>query len=69
MEVLILGKGKSGLAAAELLERKGYKAFLYDDRDGGKLLDNPSFVVKSPGISQDHEIVSFYKGKGIRYKN
>ncbi|MEO2068098.1 MAG: UDP-N-acetylmuramoyl-L-alanine--D-glutamate ligase [Desulfurobacteriaceae bacterium] len=65
MNVLVLGKGKSGLAAAELLERKGYKVSLYDDKDGGKLIDNPSFVVKSPGIPQDHEVVNFYKKKGI----
>ncbi|ADY73128.1 UDP-N-acetylmuramoylalanine--D-glutamate ligase [Desulfurobacterium thermolithotrophum DSM 11699] len=65
MKAVVLGKGKSGKAAAELLEKKGYKVILYDDKEPTKLPDFPDLVVKSPGIPSYHSVVVSYKKKGI----
>ncbi|SNR77922.1 UDP-N-acetylmuramoyl-L-alanine--D-glutamate ligase [Desulfurobacterium atlanticum] len=63
--VVVLGKGKSGKSAGKLLEKLGYNVTYYDDKEKGKLPENPDFVVKSPGIPQSHPTVKFYKEKRI----
>jgi len=65
MEVVILGKGKSGKSAGKLLEKLGYNIIYYDDKEKGELPEKPKFVVKSPGIPQNHPVVNFYKKKGV----
>ncbi len=51
-QVLILGKGKSGQAAKKLLEKLGYKVYLWDEKDSLEILKGDyNFIVKSPGIT------------------
>ena len=64
-EVLIVGKGKSGLAAGRLLERKGYSVIYYDDREKTFIPENPVLVVKSPGVPSTHPIVQLFRNRGI----
>ncbi len=65
MNVVVLGKGKSGKAAAKLLEKKGFNITFYDDKEPVELPEFPDFVVKSPGIPQYHPIVVSYRKKDI----
>jgi UDP-N-acetylmuramoylalanine--D-glutamate ligase len=55
---LIFGKGKSGKAAAKLLESKGLKYVLVDDNTHywEKYLEKVSTVVVSPGIKPNHKV-------------
>ncbi|WP_457569215.1 UDP-N-acetylmuramoyl-L-alanine--D-glutamate ligase [Desulfurobacterium sp.] len=65
MNVLIIGKGKSGLSAGKLLEKNGYSVFYYDDREKSEIPEDVSFVVKSPGIPQSHPIVNYFREKNV----
>ncbi|WP_297444429.1 UDP-N-acetylmuramoyl-L-alanine--D-glutamate ligase [Desulfurobacterium sp.] len=65
MDVLIMGKGKSGLSAGKLLEKKGYSVFYYDDKGETFVPENPAFVVKSPGVPPYHPLIKFFKEKGV----
>ena len=63
-KALVFGAGLSGLGAKELLEKKDYKVFLIDDKqgipssEGIKIIDSEKieFVVKSPGIPWKAEL-------------
>lgn len=65
MDVVILGKGKSGKAAQNLLSQAGFNTFVYDDKEKTPIPSNPAFVVKSPGIPGTHHIIDRFKEKGI----
>ncbi|OMH41134.1 UDP-N-acetylmuramoyl-L-alanine--D-glutamate ligase [Desulfurobacterium indicum] len=65
MNVLIIGKGKSGLSAGRLLEKNGYSVFYYDDREDCEIPEDVSFVIKSPGIPQSHPVVSCFREKNV----
>ena len=65
MNAVVLGKGKSGKAAAELLEKKGFNITFYDDKEPVELPEFPDLVVKSPGIPPYHPIVVSYRERGI----
>ncbi|WP_456395268.1 UDP-N-acetylmuramoyl-L-alanine--D-glutamate ligase [Desulfurobacterium sp.] len=65
MNVLIMGKGKSGLSAGRLLEKNGYSVFYYDDREKSEIPENVNLVVKSPGIPQSHPLVKYFRERDI----
>jgi UDP-N-acetylmuramoylalanine--D-glutamate ligase len=60
---LIFGKGKSGLAASELLGKKRIPHFLVDDKTPNweSLLNKVSTVVVSPGIKPTHKVFKLSK--------
>jgi UDP-N-acetylmuramoylalanine--D-glutamate ligase len=77
----VLGAGKSGLAVAKLLRKKGFQVLLSDKRpravlpklpgvvlEGGGHSDKLlkcAFVVKSPGLSPSLPILAELKAKGV----
>ncbi len=64
--LLIYGKGKSGLSAYSLAEKKGFKAVLVDDKDfKEEYLRNVSLIVVSPGIPFNHQIFKLAKRRSI----
>ncbi|TCK06374.1 UDP-N-acetylmuramoyl-L-alanine--D-glutamate ligase [Phorcysia thermohydrogeniphila] len=65
MEAVVIGMGKSGTAAAELLRRKGYRVTPYDDKNPLPLPENPSLAVKSPGVPPNHPVVQKLKNSGV----
>jgi len=65
VEAVVIGMGKSGTAAAELLKRKGYRVIPYDDKNPLPLPENPSFAVKSPGVPPNHPVVQKLKNSGV----
>lgn len=73
--ILIFGSGISGLGALELLENKGKKVVLIDDKlgpfnteDGKKYIDSGivEYIVKSPGISFNAELIKYALEKKIK---
>ena len=58
-KVIVFGAGLSGLGAKELLEKNNFKVYLVDDKigisskEGIEIIntENIAFIVKSPGIS------------------
>ncbi len=65
MSVVVIGAGRSGLAAESLLKRVGFDVVVYDDKSPVELPEDPEFVVKSPGVPGDHPIVDRYKQRGV----
>ena len=71
-KAIVFGAGLSGLGAKELLEKKGYEAYLIDDKvampstEGIKLLNEEKieFIVKSPGIPWKAELLKVAKENG-----
>ena len=58
---LVVGLARSGLAAADALERRGIEVVRVDrslgNDDDVSLLDGVAFVVKSPGVPREHPLV------------
>ena len=73
-KAIVFGAGLSGLGAKELLEKKGYEAYLIDDKvampstEGIKLLNEEKieFIVKSPGIPWKAELLKVAKEKNVK---
>ena len=73
-KAIVFGAGLSGHGAKELLEKKGYKVYLVDDKvalsseEGIKILNEGDieFVVKSPGIPWKAELLKVAKNKGVK---
>ena len=73
-KALVFGAGLSGLGAKELLEKKGYEAYLIDDKvaktskEGIEILNNEKieFIVKSPGIPWKAELLQVAKEKNVK---
>ena len=73
-KALVFGAGLSGLGAKELLEKKGYKVYLIDDKvaktskEGIEILNNEKieFIVKSPGIPWKAELLQVAKEKNVQ---
>ena len=73
-KAIVFGAGLSGLGAKELLEKKGYEAYLIDDKvampstEGIKLLNEEEieFIVKSPGIPWKAELLKVAKEKNVK---
>ena len=73
-KAIVFGAGLSGLGAKELLEKKGYEAYLIDDKvampstEGIKLLNEEEieFIVKSPGIPWKAELLKVAKEKNSK---
>lgn len=65
MNAVILGAGKSGRAAAELLVKNGFEITFYDDRKPVVLPKFPDLVVKSPGVPPYHPIVNAYRERNV----
>lgn len=56
-KILVYGKGKSGLASQQFLERSGAKVFLFEDGEKIKFnLEKIDLVIISPGISFETEL-------------
>ena len=76
-KAMIYGLGISGTGAKELLEKKGYKVYLVDDKvaltseEGIKILNEEKieFVVKSPGISWKAKLLKISKDKNVKIKS
>lgn len=73
-KVIVFGAGLSGIGAKQLLEKNGFDVYLIDDKigisskEGIKILNNEDieFIVKSPGISWQVELLKVAKEKGIK---
>ncbi len=73
-KVIVFGAGLSGIGAKQLLEKNGFDVYLVDDKigisskEGIKILNNEDieFIVKSPGISWQVELLEVAKEKGIK---
>ena len=73
-KAIVFGAGLSGLGAKELLEKKGYEAYLIDDKvampstEGIELLNEEKieFIVKSPGIPWKAELLKVAKEKNVK---
>ena len=73
-KVIVFGAGLSGIGAKQLLEKNGFDVYLVDDKigisskEGIKILnsENIEFIVKSPGISWQVELLEVAKEKGIK---
>ena len=73
-KAIVFGAGLSGHGAKELLEKKGYKVYLVDDKvalsseEGIKILNEEDieFVVKSPGIPWKAQLLKVAKEKDIK---
>lgn len=73
-KVIVFGAGLSGIGAKQLLEKNGFDVYLVDDKigisseEGIKILNNEDieFIVKSPGISWQVELLKVAKEKGIK---
>jgi len=62
--ILIYGKGKTGTAVKNFLDKKGIKNLIIDDED--RLPDiNPQLIIVSPGIPFYHRIYKFAKKNKI----
>ncbi|MCR5553686.1 MAG: UDP-N-acetylmuramoyl-L-alanine--D-glutamate ligase [bacterium] len=69
MRVLIVGKGKSGVGAYNLLVSLGHIAFMVDDEvfnKKGNLLNGLSFLVLSPGVSLNSPWVKAVQERKIK---
>ena len=72
MRALIIGYGKSGKSASELLQKLGYDILIVEDdrklltSSYDRLLAGLSFIVTSPGVAEDSDFLLFAKGKGIK---
>lgn len=60
-KVLVLGKGKSGISAKRLLEKKGYFVVIANTDELDE--EEYSFVVISPGINPSHQVVKKLQNK------
>ena len=58
---LIVGKGISGTSAGELLKRKNWKVYFYDDKDPQPVPEKVDLVVKSPGVPPNHPLIKKFK--------
>ncbi|MGD2170006.1 MAG: UDP-N-acetylmuramoyl-L-alanine--D-glutamate ligase [Chlamydiota bacterium] len=70
MDTLILGSGKSGVAAHKFLLSLGEKSIIYDDflkQITLEEIEKTSFkqAIISPGFSPDHKVVRYLNTKGI----
>ncbi len=73
-KVIVFGAGLSGIGAKQLLEKNGFDVYLVDDKigisskEGIKILNNEDieFIVKSPGISWQVELLKVAKEKEIK---
>lgn len=73
-KVIVFGAGLSGIGAKQLLEKNGFDVYLVDDKigisskEGIKILNNEDieFIVKSPGISWQVELLEVAKEKRIK---
>ena len=73
-KAIVFGAGLSGHGAKELLEKKGYKVYLVDDKvalsseEGIKILNEEDieYVVKSPVIPWKEQFLKFAKEKDIK---
>ena len=68
-KILILGKGKSGLAAKKLAEKKGFVCTMANDEDDvfeESELSSFSFVVTSPGFSPQNKWILACKKAKLR---
>lgn len=70
--ILVMGMGKSGIAACRLLESQNNKVFVYDDNDKYNSYQkyddktNIDLVIVSPSICSDHELLKKFRRKNIK---
>lgn len=67
--ILIVGYGRSGRAAKELLERNNFECVVFDDsasnvKDFYEIAKNCRLVVLSPAVRIDHPLVSIARERG-----
>ena len=65
--ILILGLGKSGIAAKKLLEDNGKDCIIYDDNNRVEIdYDIVEYAVASPAFKDDHPVIEELKKRNIK---
>ena len=73
LKTLVIGNGVSGKSACKLLKKLGYRTYVLDDNKKYKLelikdrlFKDLSFIVVSPGVNLNHELIKEAKKQNIR---